>query len=290
VQVAAIPGAWVDADSSVTCQFQTSISSAGTKQVTMRVTDIVPGDYDPSNNEVTRSIEVIADQRFSSLRVSAEELHDQYVYRENTTWTPSGGPSSRYSHERSSSSHWQTFDAYGYFYQTSPLNSGQITMRYASGGDVLAAMSLSVADMPDVINESYAQCRGGHFSGSFARICSQGGVTEIWMTRNAGEVTYVESVVDGIWYSNYDESSGYIVGTGFIPFRSNYTLDLRHEANGNVHYAILDVPLRLESAYDRNNLGSPDCESYDLGYGVQTDCFEAFQMIRRFSGRTEGYW
>src|SRR5205085_5661287 len=88
VQIAAIPGAWVDANSSVTCQFQTSFSSTGTKQLAMRVTDVVPADYDPSNNDVTRSIAVVADQQFNFMQAWAWDSQYRSKYHSDSTFTP----------------------------------------------------------------------------------------------------------------------------------------------------------------------------------------------------------
>src|SRR5258708_5157641 len=51
IEIASIPGAWVDAGSAVTCRFQTSFATTGTKQLTLRITDVSPGDFDSPTKE-----------------------------------------------------------------------------------------------------------------------------------------------------------------------------------------------------------------------------------------------
>jgi hypothetical protein len=49
---------WVDASSVVTCRFAYNFTTTGTHSVAARVQNITPGDFDPSNNQVSGSIVV----------------------------------------------------------------------------------------------------------------------------------------------------------------------------------------------------------------------------------------
>jgi hypothetical protein len=49
---------WVDANSVVTCRFGYKFTATGTHSVAVRVQNVAPGDFDPSNNQVSGSIAV----------------------------------------------------------------------------------------------------------------------------------------------------------------------------------------------------------------------------------------
>jgi len=52
-------GIWVDAGDSVTCAFRHTFTAVGTSQIEVAVTDVVPGDYDTTNNSRTASIDIV---------------------------------------------------------------------------------------------------------------------------------------------------------------------------------------------------------------------------------------
>lgn len=53
-------GIWVDAGDAVTCQFRTLFTTAGTKQLTVDVTNVVPADYNTANNSAGALIQIVA--------------------------------------------------------------------------------------------------------------------------------------------------------------------------------------------------------------------------------------
>lgn len=57
-QVDAANGIWVDAASVVTCRWSYTFSTSGMHTVGARVQNAVPGDYDPSNNELSGQIQI----------------------------------------------------------------------------------------------------------------------------------------------------------------------------------------------------------------------------------------
>jgi hypothetical protein len=52
-------GIWVDAGDAVTCEFRQTFTTLGTKQLSVELTNVVPGDYDSSNNSKTASIDIV---------------------------------------------------------------------------------------------------------------------------------------------------------------------------------------------------------------------------------------
>ncbi|MCM2278908.1 MAG: hypothetical protein NDJ89_12605 [Oligoflexia bacterium] len=53
-------GIWVDAGGTVSCVFTKVFNATGTKQVQVKVEDVVPGDYDVANNSVSGSLEIVS--------------------------------------------------------------------------------------------------------------------------------------------------------------------------------------------------------------------------------------
>jgi hypothetical protein len=52
-------GIWVDAGQAVSCAFQTSFATTGTKHVSVNVANVVPGDWDLLNNTAQTTIEIV---------------------------------------------------------------------------------------------------------------------------------------------------------------------------------------------------------------------------------------
>lgn len=54
------PGVWIDGGGTVSCAFTQVFNSAGTKTLEVRASDVVPGDYDLTNNSATQTIEIVS--------------------------------------------------------------------------------------------------------------------------------------------------------------------------------------------------------------------------------------
>src|SRR5258706_9892368 len=185
VEVAAMPGAWVDAASAVTCRFDTSFAGVGTKQLTLRVTDVEPADFDPANNEVSRSIEVVAPQPFSSMFVDAFRGESSYRTHFDRTFTRNDGVVSRATGDTDFKDRYQAYTARAEFPERSPLYEGRIILWHSSDGNPLPTIAVDVADLED----SWG-CRNGYFSGVFVGICTDDGYTMVSAGREAGEAIY----------------------------------------------------------------------------------------------------
>src|SRR5438270_11807654 len=58
VQADIAPDMWLDANGSTTCRFAPSFPVAGRHTVTVRAANVRPGDYDDSNNPLSRQIDL----------------------------------------------------------------------------------------------------------------------------------------------------------------------------------------------------------------------------------------
>jgi hypothetical protein len=282
-EIDSIPGAWVDAASAVTCEFRTAFSTVGTKRLTLRVTDVTPGDYDPANNEVSRSIEVVAPQPFSHMAAFIDEMEWDYRMRYVSTFTGGDGVVSEMTAEYGNRQHLQSFSVRGSFPGVASQFAGQIVMRHSMDGNVLPVLAADVADF----NASDGVCRWAELPGGTFTICPARGITEVNISHHSGEATYVVSRGTSTgprfeWFRNFDYPSSTIVVPGMFPYGSSWVVDLRHEADGVVHQGGVQVSIvpPEESSFDTWDF--PDCMTYRWTDGVQNDCL---QETQRYSVR-----
>ena len=240
-EIGAIPGAWVDASSAVTCEFRTSFASLGSKNLTLRVTDVEPADYDASNNEASLAIEV-ANANVDYFVVDVWEMHDFVDLRHVITHTPTG---STYVRHSVLDQHYQSLGVWSRRLQERPF-SGRITLRHATGGVALPSESVAVQDLP----EFDGRCRYGWLaSGASIAICSWYGATEVYAWRGATFATYVENASsNGV----YGTTSAYYTWTEgpdgtFIALGADYTAELLHETEEGMHGGSLSIPLEKGS-------------------------------------------
>jgi hypothetical protein len=93
-------GIWVDANGTVTCQFEHIFDAAGTQQLRVTVDGVAPGDYDLANNSATKTVRVfesvneLPDYLLSvrdevehrAFRSSTPTSEDEYVLDSNVTF------------------------------------------------------------------------------------------------------------------------------------------------------------------------------------------------------------
>lgn len=237
IEIGAIPGAWVDVSSAVTCEFRTSFASLGSKNLTLRVSDVEPADYDASNNEASLAIEV-ASTNVDDLQVRVYEYDDFMDLTQVFTHTPTGSVSTYHqvSHQR-----YQSMGVFSVRQQES-LYTGRITLRHSTGGVALPSASVAVQDLP----EFNGACRYGNLSsGHSFSLCNWDGGTEVNAWLGASFATYVYWLSsDGI----YGTTSAYHTQTEgpdgtFYALGADYTAELLHESDAGVHGGSLSVPL-----------------------------------------------
>jgi hypothetical protein len=274
-EIDSIPGAWVDAASAVTCQFRTAFSTAGTKRLTLRVTDVAPGDYDLANNEVTRAIEVVAPQPFSHMEAFIDEQDWDYRMRYVSTFTGGDGVVSEMTEEFGNRWHLQSFSVRGRFPGAASQFTGQMVLRHSMDGNVLPMLAADVADF----NASDGTCRWAELPAGTFTICSARGITEVIVSRHSGEITY--TVTRGTstgprfeWFTNFDYPSHTVVVPGMFPYGSSWVVDLRHEADGVVHQGGVQVSIVPPEGFTFDSWDTPDCVMYRWTDGSQTDCLQ----------------
>jgi hypothetical protein len=77
---------WVDAGRGVTCRFSHTFTTPGTKQLTFKVTDVTPGDWDLADNTMTHPIEVRQRQDFDDYFIRATDIHSTERYDAVSSW------------------------------------------------------------------------------------------------------------------------------------------------------------------------------------------------------------
>ncbi|MGZ3374210.1 MAG: hypothetical protein ACXU9Z_13045 [Gemmatimonadaceae bacterium] len=80
-------GIWVDAGRVVACAMTHAFSVAGTHTLEVRVENVLPGDYDDSNNRAAASINIVQPAEFRAFSLSAQSVVDNDWTRTISTLT-----------------------------------------------------------------------------------------------------------------------------------------------------------------------------------------------------------
>ena len=87
-------GIWVDANGTVTCQFEHTFDAAGTQQLAVALADVAPGDYDLANNSATKTVRVF--DNVSELPDYLLSVRDEVEHRTFHYTTPTNEDQSVY--------------------------------------------------------------------------------------------------------------------------------------------------------------------------------------------------
>ena len=239
VEIGAIPGAWVDAGTAVTCEFRTSFPSIGTKNLTLRVTDVEPADYDASNNEASLSIEV-ANSNVAEFRVEVSEFRGVMDVEHVDTHVPTG---STRTWRKVADEHFQYAEVASIRAGEGAL-TGRITLRHSTGGVALPSSSVAIQDLP----EFDGNCWWGMLAdGQGLGACAWGGFTELYVWRNATLATYVITQSSNGFYGTVNS---YHTWTDqereFITLGADYAAELLHETADGVFGGALSIPLETQ--------------------------------------------
>ena len=279
-EVASSPGAWVDAASAVTCRFLTSFATTGTKRLTVRITDVSPGDFDPANNETTQLIEVVAPEPFDYLYASVYQLdgYQKMWHRTTNHNYHDGSIQSQWSTSFEGQVHQQSFSIGGGFYGPAPLD-GQVTLRHSTGTTILPMLAFSVADLPELQDWETTICRSGNYPGTYVYFCTSADFTDISIGRDLGDASYT---VSGGVYSGWLNPSV----QEWAVLGPTYNAELRHEANGIAHEKQFAVPLARHHVV--RNDASPSCSYHFYPMAYQVSCSQYQFDLIQVSG--EGYF
>jgi len=201
-------GIWVDAAGLVTCHFTTTFATAGTHLLAVDVMNVVPRDYDPSNNHAEISINAIPQFVFSGGVVDSSFSSDDV----EDVLDPSGALA--YHQEDTSSGRNQSASVSGTWPTavTFPLASVKATA--TSNGATwslveLGALAAGPADGSGMTCASGSDTTGYNWLGICTMNPASGPATQISVSAFAGDVTYHSSGVCQTTTSFYDCSSGY---------------------------------------------------------------------------------
>ena len=315
-------GIWVDAGDAVTCEFRTVFNTTGAKQLTAQVTNIVPTDFNASNNSASTTINIVPTSTpvwydFRAEDTFYDQTNPQHSHDEFTSFDESTYPS----YVRDSVGGWPNTT-----HSVSYLASLQIEKalefpialesRMIVDGQTLIAASGSVDYNPN----SYMNFSGDgywnkcgdfydgwhslfmcHFHSEFDGVVRD--LSTAVSSSNAGSVTYQSwntsttrydnGTVD-VYTSNY--AGGYITGETFMPFpdslgnhvtvQGSYTDALNQHAEAEASVDLFPYP---DYTYDYGEY----CYSYDYtsdGWGrfTGTSCSWPVTVQHGRSGESTG--
>lgn len=296
-------GIWVDANGTVSAAFTHTFTSEGVKQLEVKVERVTPGDYNPADNSVTGSIEIVPPTVKLSYYASAyDQSWDsnftsdyEYNHRDETT-TIAEASANTYRNR----SHTQDISFYGWSYRAPlifPVNASITELN--DGAAVHSATFSGVnADYSYISNfGSYTYYSSSLYrqditTGYYLNLSSYSvtdteqdykfDFTQVSYWRHAGDVTYQsastyrsyyayegEVLYDYAYSYNYDYS--YKDGI-FTPFGTQYGLNISVTgADGVVLTAAPNMPLEAI-----NNSSSDDfCWNYTYETTSGRNCYQS---------------
>lgn len=219
VQVDRTNGVWVDAGGTVSCVFTHTFTSAGTKQLEVKVEGVAPGDYDVSNNVVAGSVQIgplsISELNYNVQVVDLDEDHRSHVHEKRYF---NGILESERDEDFSAKGWRQSVNFYGWTGRmvAFPLNVSHNETNDGTtvfGNSYANLTPTSVIDASDGVTRfiSYNVWRYDPATGYYFNLYSNasinlatGGRTETTYfssNRQAGDVTYYSSGYERFWDS-----------------------------------------------------------------------------------------
>jgi hypothetical protein len=253
---------YVDSASAVTCAFTHTFDAVGTHALEVRVTDVVPGDWDPSNNAVTGAIEIVSPQIPFYWNASASTQDYTYSSRTDIRYGSGGYYGS------GEESHSETNDSYiaqqmslsGYASTAVRFPLARVSALLSADGVEIGSIDLeNVAASSSWGDESYGGSGLYHFDPatySYLYISTATwngqGYTSAEVKKYAGTVTYFSRNYGQRWYYYYgrhsyafnSESSSNSQYGSLWPMTSTAAIRLELEdADGALLEANADIPL-----------------------------------------------
>lgn len=189
---------WVDAGGFVACSFTATFAALGNHQVNVNVGNVVPGDWDLSNNTASTTIQIVdpivhlstsvyADnQTYHEIDVQKYQYNDYYWYgSENQTYT---------THYDGRSS-WLQIQ--GYTGQQAPqFPIASFAAGVTVNGNPTFAQDSSTLQFAAPYSYFGETCQTAYAPGADAQICAYGNTTSVAYQYNASDATYYSTVSD----------------------------------------------------------------------------------------------
>jgi hypothetical protein len=205
-------GIWVDAGQSVSCMFAYTFSTAGTHTVSVAVVNVVPADFDPSNNTAQTTIQIVQPSGNLAYQGSISSFLNQ-----QTTYDTLTGSFSGYSDNSTYTE--SSFSAQMYAYTTShtfvfPVQSfaGSVTIDGA-----VAWQPTFTAQLAPPVTDVNGTCQNQYNESAFGTVCAYNfGLSSAAWYGTTGAVTYYSTHTDSTCTGGTCTSNSYIINnTGF---------------------------------------------------------------------------
>jgi hypothetical protein len=285
-------GIWVDAGGNVTCLFAQQFSTAGTRQLRVALSNVVPGDYDATNNEQVGSIEVV--------EPNVPMYWNSYAYRADYTdqWA------NEYHYDYPDNSRWIEYDSgdqdvhygsytlYAYAYEPIAFPIGSVDISIATDGTNWHSQSLTNVAADNTVGDETngAACASWYTDESFTwtYLCSYhgtyGSFASFQVNRYDEQVTYASlsyyryfdasgQAWEGYYY--YNPPTTYTYGSGLEgipPVGNESSFNLRMESAGTVFTASGSMQFTTQSLDFTSPLTCYPPSSYN-GYYTWYPCY-----------------
>jgi hypothetical protein len=259
---------WVDAGQSVSCMFAYTFSSTGTHTVSVAVANVVPGDFDISNNTAQTTIQIVQPTSNLAYQASLSSYLNQ-----QTTYDTLTGQFSGYSDNSTYTE--SSFSALMYAYAPNhafvfPIQSfgGSVTI-----DSTVAWQPTFTAQLAPPVTDGNSTCQNQYTDSAFGSVCAYNlGLSIAEWYGTTGAVTYYSTHTDytctgsTCTYNSYIvNNSGYTYGTGAPSLDIGTTEQMGLtlvDGSGTSYGAQTLVMSAASSGY---TFGYDTCESFQIG-------------------------
>lgn len=271
-QVAQALGIWVDAGHTVACAFTTTFATTGTKNVVVSATNVVPGDWDLSNNSASTTIQIVDPVVSLGYYAGAETYHYAYNYASSysssyyyNSGTSSGSGTSDYA------------DAYIEGYTTRHKFQFPVQLSANVTADGTSILQNTATTLTPQFDNGYYTCSSSYAAGNSAGACSadDGSFSYAYYEAYKEDVTYYDQGVNCSYYGCssysyiYNISVSGALTTYDIGSSDQFTLDVV-DAGGTTYRAASAAVATTPFSYQYN----PNyCYSYYYGSYCESGTF-----------------
>jgi hypothetical protein len=298
-QVDQAKGIWIDAKGVVSCRFVYQFASAGTYTVTAKAQNVVPGDYDDSNNSMSGKIVVTSP---TTLSYTAAVFESTSTSTTTTDYYYTASSTVPEQHVLDSYSTWMQGRSFS-GQIAAPVSLPLKTLSYADSSDGSALTSLSYSNLSAAPSPSYnptyptlnLMCNWDAASGGmvilarYANDTTGAGLTTIDVSFTAGQVTYtgdsyckslagVFQCYGGDWVSNPKT-------TAYAPWGVKVKLGATYTANVVVDDGTAYTAQPKISLVPRTITSNPPASCYPQNFGAPTVGKSCYQFTSTMVSR-----
>lgn len=248
-------GIWVNAYDGVSCMFTQTFATPGQHQVEIRLENVSPVDYNPSNNQETKTVTVVDASSFSFQASAYDRSGTSYSYVRRR-WTEPDGSTAEDLREDDN-----TYgDQYASLYAWRPVGLAlpvQARLEQSSGGTTFHAATLTGLGAAHTGGQ-YCERTWFPAVGAYFYLCTSGtgadGYSTFQYERVSGYVSYHSLNYSGRWDPAgtptyvYSDRFDYASGAPKPPYGSEYAwLVELTDASGQVYPTNPVAPLGLQS-------------------------------------------